>query len=100
MKYFIVEGMLKNEDKMNDNLMETHKAYTQKAMDSGLILMSGLKADMSGGIFVMKADTLENLEEYLAAEPFKLAGIQDYKVTEFSAHYFNQSPAEWFSSNL
>lgn len=30
MKYFIVEGMLKNEDKMNDNLMETHKAYTQK----------------------------------------------------------------------
>lgn len=71
-------------------------AYTQKAMDSGLILMSGLKEDMSGGIFVRKADSLEILEEYLQAEPFKVAGIQDYKVVEFSAHYFNESPTAWF----
>ena len=97
MKYFIVEGTIKDQHKVDDNLMKIHMAYTQKAMDAGLILMSGLKEDMSGGIFVMKSESLEKLEDYLANEPFKLAGVQDYNVTEFSAHYFNGNPKEWFN---
>lgn len=97
MKYFIVEGMLKNSEKINENIMKEHMAYTQKAMDEGMILMSGLKSDMSGGIFVIKAESIEKLEAYLSNEPFKLYWIQDYKFVEFNAHYFNQSPSEWFN---
>ena len=36
-------------------------AYTQKAMDEGMILVSGLKSDMSGGIFVIKSESVEKL---------------------------------------
>lgn len=97
MKYFIVEGILQNPEKINDSIMKEHMAYTQKAMDAGMILMSGLKKDMSGGIFVIKSESIENLETYLSNEPFKVYGIQDYKFTEFDAHYFNQSPSEWFN---
>lgn len=97
MKYFIVEGMLKNSEKIDENIMKEHMAYTQKAMDEGMILMSGLKSDMSGGIFVIKSESIEKLEAYLLNEPFKLYGIQDYKFVEFNAHYFNQSPTEWFN---
>lgn len=96
MKYFVVEGILKATDKINDTIMTEHMPYTQKAMNSGLILMSGLKSDMSGGIFVIKADSVEKINDYLNNEPFKVYGIQDYKVTEFDAHYFNESPSEWF----
>ncbi|WP_368260008.1 YciI family protein, partial [Clostridium paraputrificum] len=71
MKYFIVEGMLKDSSLINDDIMKKHMAYTQKAMDKGLILMSGLKDDMSGGIFVMKAESIEEVEGYLSEEPFK-----------------------------
>lgn len=71
--------------------------YTQKVMKEGLILMSTLKADMSGGLFIMKSEPLKKVEDYLAAEPFKVAGIQEYRVIEFSSpHYFNQLPIEWF----
>ena len=98
MKYFIVEGTLKKQEKVDESIMKEHMAYTQKAMDTGLILMSGLKADMSDGIFVMKSESIEKLEEYLSSEPFKVSGIQDYKVIEFSAHYFNQSPSKWFDN--
>ena len=98
MKYFIVEGTLKKQEKVDESIMKEHMAYTQKAMDTGLILMSGLKADMSGGIFVMKSESIEKLEEYLSSEPFKVSGIQDYKVIELSAHYFNQSPSKWFDN--
>lgn len=97
MKYFIVEGILKSQDEVKDDIMKVHMTYTQKAMDSGLILMSGLKSNMSGGIFIMKAESVEEVEEYLAKEPFKVNGIQDYKVTEFSPHYFNKSPDKWFN---
>lgn len=97
MKHFIIEGTLKNPDLINDNIMKEHMAYSQKAMDKGLILMSGLKSDMSGGMFFMKAEGLEDIERYLADEPLKVNGIQEYKVIEFSPHYFNEAPSEWFN---
>ncbi|CEN83008.1 YciI family protein [Paraclostridium sordellii] len=96
MKYFIVEGILKSTNKIDKDTMTKHMNYSQKAMDEGLILMSGLKENMSGGIFIMKSDSIENIKEYLDNEPFKLEGIQDYKIVEFSPHYFNKSPSEWF----
>ena len=97
MKYFIIEGILKNQDKMNDDIMKKHMAYTQKAMDKNLILMSGLKSDMSGGLFIMKSNSIEEINEYLSNEPFRVNGIQDYIVKEFSPHYFNESPNIWFN---
>ena len=98
MKYFIVEGIIKNVELMNDNIMKEHMAYSKKVMDEGRILMSGLKDDMSGGLFIMKSESLEEVEAYLTSEPLKLANIQDYHVIEFAPHYFNQSPSEWFNS--
>lgn len=98
MKYFIIESIIKNADLMDENNMEEHKTYTQKAMDEGLILITGLKEDMSGVVFIMKSESIEKVEAYLANEPFKVYGIQDYKVIEFLPHYINQSSSEWFKS--
>lgn len=98
MKHFIIEGIIRNPERMNDEIMKEHMKYTQKAMDSGLILVSGLKSDMSGGIFMMRSESVEILENYLNNEPFKVYGIQDYKIIEFSAHYFNQNLNEWFDN--
>lgn len=54
MKYYMVEGIILDAGKMDDAIMKEHMAYTQKAMDSGMIFLSGLKTDMSGGVFLMK----------------------------------------------
>lgn len=97
MKYFIIEGTIKNADLIDENKMKEHMAYTQKAMDKGLILMSGLKNDMSGGVFIMKSNSIQEINEYLCNEPFKKYDIQDYNVIEFSHHYFNKSLNEWFN---
>lgn len=99
MRYFMIEGIIKNPDLINDDIMKKHMAYSKKAMDKGLIIMSSLKADMSGGLFVMIADSIEKIEEYLSNEPLKVHGIQDYKVTEFKPHYFNQSLASDLVNN-
>ena len=39
MKYYMVEGMILDADRMNDAIMKDHMAYTQKAMDSGMIFL-------------------------------------------------------------
>lgn len=96
MKYFIVEGNLKSSDPIDDNIMKEHMDYSGKAMKEGSILMTGLKEDMSGVVFIMKAENPEKVDEYLSKEPLKIHDIQDYKVTEFCPHYFNESPKEWF----
>lgn len=96
MKYFIVEGTLTSSNPICDNIMKEHMSYSGKAMEKGLMLITGLKEDMSGVIFVMKGENLSKINEYLSNEPLKIHGFQDYKVTEFSPHYFNPSPKEWF----
>lgn len=96
MKYFAIEGIIKDSNLIDEKIMKKHMSYTQKAIDNGLILMSTLKTDMSGGLFIMKSESIEKLEEYLFNEPLKTFGVQDYKVIEFSPHYFNKSSAEWF----
>ena len=94
MKYYMVEGIILDAGKMDDAIMKEHMAYTQKAMDSGMIFLSGLKTDMSGGIFLMKAEKPGEIESYLAAEPFKR--IQDYRWAEFDTHYIHPQPDQWF----
>jgi uncharacterized protein YciI len=91
----MVEGVIKNADAMDDAKLQEHIGYTQKAVDAGLYLLSGLKEDGSGGIFIIKGETSEEIKEYLSKEPFFAAGIQDYKITEFTPHYINEAPDGW-----
>lgn len=97
MKHYIIEGNITNPEKINDHIMSAHIAYSQKAMDKGLILTSGLKEDMSGGLFMMKGESLAHIEEYLENEPLKVNNIQEYRIIGFTPHYFNQNSTEWFN---
>lgn len=96
MKVFIIEGTLTHPELINDNIMKDHIAYSQKAMDSGVTLVSGLKGDESGGLFIMKSESLENVESYLAGDPLKTSGIQEYRVIEFTPHNCQAFAKEWF----
>ena len=92
MRYFLVEGIIRAAENMDDAIMKQHMAYTQKAMDQGSILISGLKADMGGGVFIIRTGTADQLEEYLDHGP---GGIQDYRWVEFTPHYVNPSAGTW-----
>ena len=98
MKYFVIEGTLKNSGPIDENIMNEHIAYSKNAVDAGLILVSGLKADVSGGLSIMKAKSIEEVESYLSADPLKISGVQEYSVIEFTPHYSNPIASEWFKN--
>lgn len=96
MKYFIIEGKLNNSVEIEENVMNAHIAYSQNAIEKGVTLITGLKEDMSGGILIMKANSLEEVEAYLNSDPLKIAGSQEYRIVEFTPHYTLPQTNEWF----
>ena len=57
--------------------------------------MSSLKADLSGGLFIMKSNSYEAIAVYLNAEPLFRAGVQTYCITELMPHYLMPNSKEW-----
>lgn len=98
MRYFMIEGSIQEAEKMTQRIMNEHMAYTQKAMDDGMVLMSGLKSNKNGCIFLMKSETQDTIEAYLAHEPFHVHGIQTYTIVEFRAHYVNSAIKQWLQN--
>ncbi len=96
MKYFVVEGTLHVQE-IDDNLMNEHMEYTNNKIKEGVILTTGLKVDMSGGLFIIKSNSLDELYKYLNNEPFYRAGVQSYSAIEFTPHYVNEEAKEWLS---
>jgi hypothetical protein len=89
MDLYFVEGTIINAAAMTAEIFEKHKAYSTIQMEAGRILISGLKKDQSGSVFLMRFETPEMLQEYLDHEPFYLNGIQTYRVFPFDVHYVN-----------
>ena len=77
MKYFMIEGTLNNSDNINDNIMNEHMAYTQKAMDSGKI-------------YPIKLLTLYLFLEYSSVS--KIALIKFSSVTSYGVQYHSVTP--------
>ncbi|MGG7179292.1 YciI family protein [Clostridium paraputrificum] len=96
MKFFIIEGTINKSAPIDENIMNEHIAYSTTAANAGLILVSGLKSDESGGLSIMKAESLEKVEAYLSADPLKVSGIQDYRVMELTPHFVQPIANEWF----
>ncbi|MBU3806556.1 MAG: YciI family protein [Candidatus Fournierella pullistercoris] len=96
MSIFFVESTIQNPKAMSRQLLEEHKQYTQAVMEQGHYLFSSLKTDHSGGAFMIKAPSQEWLEEYLAKEPFYLAGVQTYRIQPLEVHWNNPQANGWF----
>ena len=53
----------------------THRQYLTALLNEGKLLSAGPFTDDSGALIVYEADTLEQAEQYLKADPFCTAGV-------------------------
>lgn len=65
-----MEGTLLDISKMNEHVMRIHKAYTQKAMDDGMIFLTALEQDQSSTICIIKERSLDDIKLYLHHDRF------------------------------
>lgn len=56
-------------------LRPTHRAYLVELLNAGKLALSGPFTDDTGALIVYEAETLEEAEAMLRADPFSVAGV-------------------------
>lgn len=60
-----------------------HRAFLRDQYGRGTLLMSGRNVPPDGGIIVANTETRAELEELVKLDPFYIAGLARYDITEF-----------------
>lgn len=68
-----------------DALLADHVAWLDEQYGKGLFLASGRKEPRDGGVILAVAEDRAGVEEIIAGDPFAVAGVCAYRVTEFLA---------------
>jgi len=99
MKFFLVEGEnLKDIDLSQGEgkqILDAHIAFLHDAVEKGIILFNGPKPT-GGGVLIAKGESLEELQEFFAQDPFIVAGINSRTFTEFFVKDGQDFVKPWF----
>ena len=100
MKFFIIEGIFVDPCPVGKEALEQsireHLAYLDTGFENGTILVSGPKAEGGGGFILMRAESEDDIFDFLEQDPMKILGVQNYIVSEFSVHKNHPMAYEWF----
>ncbi|MFR0355988.1 YciI family protein [Streptomyces sediminimaris] len=68
-----------------DALLPDHVAWLDQQYGKGLFLASGRMEPRDGGVILAVAEDRAGIEEVVAGDPFAVAGVCAYRITEFLA---------------
>ncbi|WP_405775080.1 YciI family protein [Streptomyces sp. NBC_00859] len=68
-----------------DELLGDHVVWLDAAYAAGVFIASGRKNPRDGGIILATGTERASVEELTATDPFVLAGVCTYRITEFIA---------------
>ncbi|MFC9606189.1 YciI family protein [Streptomyces niveus] len=86
-----------------DALAAEHHAWVDDHFAAGTFIASGRKKPRDGGVILAVGDDRAAVEALVAADPFVVAGVCAYRITEFAvartapglAKYREQRPPRW-----
>jgi uncharacterized protein YciI len=68
-----------------DAALPAHVEWLEKHYTSGTFLASGRKIPRDGGVILAVGDDRAEIEKITATDPFVVAGVCAYRITEFIA---------------
>jgi uncharacterized protein YciI len=99
MKYYILAGSMKPEKIPQGpefkKILDAHHQYMAPYFASGKILTSGPLAQGRGGVILLRLEDEENIQDFIAADPFSQSGIQEYQVIQFNVFQIQDYAKEW-----
>ena len=67
---------------------EAHRDYLDQFYQAGTLIVSGRRIDQTGGIVLANMASLAEVEQFIAADPYKTAGVVEYEAIDFH-------PSKW-----
>ncbi len=98
MKHFLLEGEhLVPFEQRAPELIAAHRRFLQQGYEAGRFLLSGPSIPPTGGVLIARAQSLEELNEFLTDEPFCKAKVMRFsKITEFNPVQHQPTLNNWF----
>lgn len=81
---FIVQLTYKTSISEVDKYLQAHREFLDYYYKQGLLLMSGPMKPRTGGIIIALTSNRSHLESILQQDPYYLADIADFQLTEFT----------------
>ena len=75
MSYFVAIVDLSDDKALVDRTVAAHRAYLQRLLDAGKLVISGPWQDETGALFVFEAEDQAEAERLLAEDPYRAAGV-------------------------
>lgn len=66
-------------------LLEDHMRWVKTQYEAGVFVASGRKVPRDGGVILAVGNDRDAIERLVAADPFSVAGVCEYRVTQFLA---------------
>ena len=97
-KHFLLEGEhIVPFEKRAPELIAAHRQFLQQGYDRGRFLLSGPSIPPKRGILIARAESLEELNEFLADEPYCRAKVMRFsRITEFDPVQHQPILNDWF----
>ena len=80
---FIISLTYKTDLAEIDKHLDAHVEYLKQEYAAGSFIASGRMIPRTGGVILSSLKDWDELEQILARDPFNLAGVADYNITEF-----------------
>jgi len=97
MKKFIINITYKAEMNIIDAIKPEHRKFLQEGYDAGLLLLSGPRNPLTGGIVAARAESLEQIKSFFDRDPYKINNVAEYEFIEFEPVKFQPFLAEWIN---
>lgn len=95
MKHFIVEIIYKAPIEKINEIRDRHREFLDKGYKQGLILMSGPQVPRVGGMIIARAESMDEIFQFLSDDPYQKEKVAEYKFTEFTPVHYQDNIKEW-----
>ena len=98
MKYYILEGNMKPDIPQGPEfkkILDAHHTFMEPYFEAGKILTSGPLVGGRGGVILLRLEDDENIDDFIAKDPFAQSGIQEYRIRQFDVFQIQEYAKEW-----
>jgi uncharacterized protein YciI len=74
-----------------------HRSFLQTGYDKGMLLLSGPQNPKIGGIIVARGQSLEEIKQFMAGDPYLQRGVANYQFIEFEPVKSQSFMEDWIA---
>ena len=74
-----------------EKYLEEHVKFLEKYYEMGKFICSGRKNPRMGGVILLNAESLSEVEKIILEDPFNINEIAEYEITEFFPTKYNKN---------